>query len=178
MRFTFATSLVLVGCLAACGGTTEPDTQTTDGGTDSATTGDTIAPADFCEALDARAMKCDAGAVSGCDVQLACYQAILRPENVEPLLGCFAGRACGSSEDKCVGDVSAKYESDPATTSYVMQCTAKRTECMNVFVDDYCAGDWGLFNDDARAKLQGCLSGACDGVKKCFDGVYASFGCK
>lgn len=177
MRTSIASSFVIASLLAGCGGSVD-DTHS-DAGSDSSTTTDgSSVGSDFCSKLSARATMCGGSAPTDCEKQLACYRAIVRSDDLDPLLGCFSTRDCSTSEDKCVADVSAKYASDGTVTSYMKLCTEHRAACMNVFSDDYCGRDYGLFVDSARDKLQACFLGPCDTIKGCLDGVYASFGCK
>jgi hypothetical protein len=185
MRTSISSLILVASFVAGCGGTVigsqndgGADTSTTtDGGTDSGGTVDG-GSSDFCGKLSERATKCGTSAPTGCEAQLACYRAIVRAEDLDPLLGCFATRDCSTSEDKCVADASAKYATDGTVSNYVKLCTDHRTACMGVFSDDYCGRDFGLFVDSAREKLQSCFLGPCDTMKSCLDGVYASFGCR
>lgn len=164
MRFFFVSACLFVACSPSV------ENSTSDAGPS----------IDYCAELKARTERCDAGTfdAANCASQLTCYQTIVRAEERNALLGCFATRACTVSDDKCVADASAKYATDPTVTSFVKGCTDRRAACSNGFADDYCGGDFGLFTDEVRAKIQACLSKPCGEIGACFDAVVVAAGCK
>lgn len=147
---------------------------------DGGTSGDTSLSFDYCKEVEARTVRCEAGVYDAatCTKQLGCYTTIVRSEDRNGLMDCFAKRACGVSDDTCVGTASAKYASDATVTAYIKACTDKRTACSAAFPDDYCGADWGLFTDDVRSKVKACLDKPCADVSPCFQAIYAAAGCK
>lgn len=179
--------------IAGCGGKAIDDDSTTDGGADTSTSSsDAQIPSDgnipvatdsgtkdYCTAAAERAARCMTGPFSAteCQNQVACYQRALRPEVYTPLLTCFATRACGTSDDRCVAEQASKYISDPVVQDWVKTCNEKRTACMNAWTDDYCGYEFGLMNDTLRTNLKTCLARSCAEVRTCFDTVFAALGC-
>lgn len=181
LSFVFAWLLIACGgTLAACGGTTVDDGNADASPSDSASTDSGMSAATYCAALQARDTKCgtDSYDATNCQKQHTCFQTIVRPEDRNALLSCFATRACDVSDDRCVADASAKYLSDPVVSAYVKACTEKRTACSSSFGDDFCGYDIGMFTDEYRAKVRACLDKPCAEVSTCFGAVVSAAGCK
>lgn len=171
MRFLLALAFSVVACSPSVSSETP-----TDGGT----SGDTALSFDYCKEVEARTVRCEAGVYSAteCSRQLVCYSTIVRPEDRNGLMECFAKRACGVKDDSCVLTASTKYTSDATVTAFMSACTDKRTACSASFPDDYCGVDWGLFTDEYRAKVKACLDKPCAEVGACVSAVYTAAGCK
>jgi hypothetical protein len=184
--------------VAACSGTTETSgspAETNPNSADGAVAGDAQsnqgkdARGDGAEAYDAGAMcaqlqkrdsACEAGATSGDGCQwLVCYGTLFNASDARELVECISTRECGVSDDRCMAQVSAKYQSDSAALSFMNACLEKRAACRDAgagYSDDYCAfGNYALVQD--KAAMSACLQVPCSEFRGCFAAITTAAGC-
>jgi hypothetical protein len=71
--------------------------------------------------------------------------------------------------DQCISLAAASSPARASDADYTTACVKKRTDCSNIYPDDYCSSR--LLADPWVTKLQACLAKACTDVSPCLEAI-------
>lgn len=133
---------------------------------------------EFCAKQIAREARCNDGSVRTCsESTYTCVQGLLNATSAPVVLECFSNRACGVSDDSCIGNLVRTADDD----SFIASCIARRNGCQDAgasFSDDYCAIVLSALKPAAADAHKACLAKpACTDVRPCFQAIFNDAGC-